>query len=200
MSIRFGSCCTFRQYSLSNRFDHSSMLCRGLPARVLIYRCCFDTTIYTVHWSRLAVDSSLLRSIDQGDHINCGLRIRKKTRSGSYSGHLPKFLNILPWLLVTRLVLGDSNWRRGYSFVISGYNLEFLNVRSKLKAILTIWISREKRKLTKLGTYVKGFNLFHLTTTLPSTSLKCLLLKHFQQTNIEVPKRAKFCFLVRDGN
>lgn len=62
--------------------------CRGLPERLLLHRCFFGTTKYKAHCLHPAVESSLLYSVDWRNVVNCCLRSRKNTRSGSHSGCL----------------------------------------------------------------------------------------------------------------
>lgn len=91
-----------RKFSLSNRFGHSGLLSRSKPARVFSYRSCSDTTIYTINWSLLAVDSSLLPSANwrtlstaisesKGGHVEVAFRKSTELRSPfcrTFGGHL----------------------------------------------------------------------------------------------------------------
>lgn len=80
--------CTDITCSSSNHFDHSALPSRGLLARVLSYRCNFDTNIYTIQCSHLAVDLRLLSSVHRRGFANSGFRIRKKALLGLHSKRL----------------------------------------------------------------------------------------------------------------
>lgn len=49
----------FQESSHSNRSDRSTMVCRGLPARLLSYRCYMDTMMYTLTAFCCWLESSL---------------------------------------------------------------------------------------------------------------------------------------------
>lgn len=73
---------------LSFHFYLSVPICRSLAARELPYRCYFGTMTYPTQGSRLVVGCRFFLFYRLGKFVNCGLRIRRETRSVSHSGRL----------------------------------------------------------------------------------------------------------------